>query len=534
MSRRHPKRCVFRIRGSDRMALERLIFQRYPDSEWGTFFRFGFRRTTWGLAACFVGAERPEPGDLDRSSPVTVFRSKYILRAHHIVEDGPLAAGVIHSHPEGGRTFPSQTDDDMDGYFAAEFERYGRGRPYVSLIFARNADGSFRFTGRVFDHGEWYPVTDLLTVGEALLRDRSESLPPHGDNPLGGGSGLVESTTARIETLLGRAASERLALAKVGIIGCSGTGSPATHLLARAGVQDFVLVDPQKFAPSNLERMHGSRFADAVAHPPPSKVEILARLIHEINPHARVTAIRGNVLDEIVLDALLDCDLVLGCTDTQHGRAALGDLASHYLLPSIDVGVAMRAKHGHLTTQLVEVCKQAPDLPCPFCLGRIDQNALAYELMTDDERQWRREAAELAVQRGVDGAQYWGGEPPAELTVGYLTSLAGSLVAGYAENWLTGAGAMPHPRFQFDVGWTKLDVSPIEGKRQSGCSCGRTIGHADQARADRSVSRPPHWKPPTTVLASGGLRPDAGPRQESGLECAHRKDSQLTTEQRFQ
>ncbi len=524
MIRRIQKRCVFRIRDSDRTMLERLIFQRYPDREWGTFFRFGFRRTTWGLAACFVGAERPEPGDLDRSSPVTVFRSKYILRAHHIVEDGPFAAGVIHSHPEGSRTFPSKTDDDMDGYFGAEFDHYGRGKPYVSLIFSRDSDGAFRFTGRVFDHGEWYPVTDLLTVGEALLRARSESMSPHVDQPLGEDPELIESPTARIETLLGRAASERLASAKVGVIGCSGTGSPAAHLLARAGVQDFVLVDPQEFAPSNLERMHGSRFADALMHSPASKVAILARLIHEINPHANVTAIRGNVLDEIVSDALLDCDLVLGCMDTQHGRAALGDLASHYLLPSIDVGVAMRAKHDTLQAQLVEVCKHTPDLPCPFCLGRIDQNALAYELMTDGERKWRQEAAALAVERGVDGAQYWGGAPPAELTVGYLTSLAGSLVAGYAENWLTGAATMPHPRFQFDIGWTKLGVNPIEGTRQPGCSCGRTIGHADQARADRSVSRPPHWKPPATVPVSGGRILVPGLARDRGLSAPIRKN----------
>src|SRR5690349_25126511 len=101
MASKPTKRCLLRIQEADRQKLERLIFQRYPAKEWGSFFRFGFRRTSWGLAANFVGAEPPKPGDLERSSPLTVFRSKYILRAHHIVEDTPLAAGVIHSHPEG-------------------------------------------------------------------------------------------------------------------------------------------------------------------------------------------------------------------------------------------------------------------------------------------------------------------------------------------------------------------------------------------------------------------------------------------------
>ena len=57
------KYCIFRIQKQDREKLERLLFLRYPAREWGTFFRFGFRRTSWGLAACFVGVERPLPGD---------------------------------------------------------------------------------------------------------------------------------------------------------------------------------------------------------------------------------------------------------------------------------------------------------------------------------------------------------------------------------------------------------------------------------------------------------------------------------------
>jgi len=502
MASKTTKRCLLRIQEADRHKLERLIFQRYPANEWGSFFRFGFRRTAWGLSASFIGTEPPKPGDLDRSSPLTVFRSKYILRAHHIVEDGPLAAGVIHSHPQGFDTFPSPSDDDMDGYYAKEFQQYSKGRPYLSVIFARDRDGSFRFTGRVFDGGEWYRVTELLTVGDELKREACqtrEECELNGDGSAAGGAAPLESTTARLETLLGRAASRRLSASTVGIIGCSGTGSPVAHVLARAGVGRFVLVDPQPLGSSNLERMHGSTFADAILPVPPPKVQILARLIREINPHAEITCIQGNVLDELVLDALLQCDLLLGCGDSQHCRAALGDIASHYLLPSLEVAVAMRAKEEKLKVQLVELCQMAPQYPCPFCLGRINQKVLSYELMTEEERNWRREAAKDAAAKGLDANQYWGGEPPQELTVGYLTTLAGSMAAGYTQNLLTGSGKIPHQRFQFDVGWEKLGVAPVDGKRTPECSCGRTIGFADQARADRSVSRPPHWPAPKII-----------------------------------
>ncbi len=58
--------------------------------------------------------------------------------------------------------------------------------------------------------------------------------------------------------------------------------------------------------------MHGSIWRDVETMPP--KIEILRRLIIEIEPRAEWRTIRGNVLDEAVLNALLKCDLVLGCT----------------------------------------------------------------------------------------------------------------------------------------------------------------------------------------------------------------------------
>ena len=39
------REALWRITEADRENLFRLLFHRYPDNEWGTFFRFGFRRT---------------------------------------------------------------------------------------------------------------------------------------------------------------------------------------------------------------------------------------------------------------------------------------------------------------------------------------------------------------------------------------------------------------------------------------------------------------------------------------------------------
>jgi hypothetical protein len=173
----------------------------------------------------------------------------------------------------------------------------------------------------------------------------------------------------------------------------------------------------------------------------------------------------------------------------------------------------MRAKDGKLTEQVGELARYTADEPCPRCLGRINQQALAYELMADVEREHRARAAAEAVKRGVDGAQYWGSAPPRELTVGYMTTAIGAMQAGYAQGWLTGASKMPHQRFQFDFGMPLLGVVPVEKQRESDCSCSRTKGWADQAREDRSVTMPPYWPKAELVSDEGGASTCAAPSE---------------------
>ena len=155
---------------------------------------------------------------------------------------------------------------------------------------------------------------------------------------------------------------------------------------------------------------------------------------------------------------LLRCDLILGCTDSNYARAALGDIAAHYLVPVLDLAVQMRAEDGILREQIGEIALYAPGLPCPWCRGRVDVNGIRYETATEAERQFRADAAAAAELRGVDGAQYWGGAPPPELTVGYLTTTVGAMGAGYAQNLLLGSAKLPHHRFQFDLGLSSLGV----------------------------------------------------------------------------
>ena len=492
------REALWRITEADREKLFRLLFHRYPNSEWGTFFRFGYRRTRWGILVTWVDVLKPEAGDLDRNSPLVEFRPAYIRRALTALDSDELGIGVIHSHPQDCAPFPSLADDDMDSYFAEEFERFGNGRPYASLIVARDADRKLSFSGRVFDRGDWLPVNNCLVSGERLLREnaaRQISYRAAEDRK----STVHEATQERLTQLLGTDATQRLRNAVVGVVGCSGTGSPAIHLLARAEIGELVIVDPGQFKPSNHQRNHASRHADLSVNPAPTKVALAARLVREISPATKVTGFVGDLLDEVVLDELVRCDLILGCTDSNYARAALGDIASHYIVPVLDLAVQMRAENGILREQIGEIARYAPGLPCPWCRGRVSVEGIRYETATAAERQFRAEAAAAAEQRGVDGAQYWGGTPPPELTVGYLTTVVGAMGAGYTQNLLLGSGKLPHNRFQFDLGFSSLGVVADERPQSADCACQRSVGRSEQARADRSVSHPSHWQKATRI-----------------------------------
>lgn len=488
---------IFRISGPALHELEKLIFSRHPEREWGTFFTFGFRLTSWGYALSFVELLVPQAGDLDRNSNIVEIRSSYTSRAMDRVGDCKLGIGVIHSHPLGWGTTPSFSDDEMDCYYGTDlFSGYGIGvdRPYCSLIANRDNDGSFEFSGRVFVKGHWLEVSDLLIVGDNLERICSYRK----QIPTGNQVALNESTTARLESLLGSSSQERLRNSTVGVIGCSGTGSPAIEALVRAGVGNMIIVDPQRLSPSNLERIHGSTLEDVSSNLPPFKVELMVRLAREINPDCRVTGIVGNVLDEEVRDELLRCDLILGCSDTYHARAALGDLNALYLIPSLDVGVQMDGANGKVHSQIAEVLRLSPNQPCPFCLDRISTVMLNQELMDDESRTLRRQSAEDAREKGMEPDVYWIDEPQLH-TIGYLTTIVGAMAAGYAIGWLTDTFRMPDNRFQFDITKPNFAFANVLGSRKPDCSCGTKQGYSDQGRDYLSVTKPLEWPIPQFI-----------------------------------
>jgi hypothetical protein len=129
---------------------------------------------------------------------------------------------------------------------------------------------------------------------------------------------------------------------KVGVIGCSGTGSVTIEQLYRLGVSELVLVDPDVVETKNLNRILNTRRKDC--YPPKFKVDVLTEAIREADLGTKVRVYPVNLYNSRA--ALLDlicCDIVIGCVDTAEGRHLLNQLSNFYLIPFIDMGVKLQA-----------------------------------------------------------------------------------------------------------------------------------------------------------------------------------------------
>ena len=97
---------------------------------------------------------------------------------------------------------------------------------------------------------------------------------------------------------------------KIGIVGCSGTGSPVIEQLKRLGVGTLVFVDPDFTDDVNVNRIVGSTREDAEKHT--LKVEVMKRGVEEIGMGTQVITFARHVSARDIAKELADCDLLIG------------------------------------------------------------------------------------------------------------------------------------------------------------------------------------------------------------------------------
>ena len=124
----------------------------------------------------------------------------------------------------------------------------------------------------------------------------------------------------RAELLLGSEGLERVAHAKVLIVGVGGVGSWCAESLIRTGIQHLTIVDSDVVCPSNINRqlMATTQTVGQV------KVEALKKRLLQINPQAEINAIQKVYNEESAHAFNLDeYDYVVDAIDSLKDKALL-------------------------------------------------------------------------------------------------------------------------------------------------------------------------------------------------------------------
>ena len=237
---------------------------------------------------------------------------------------------TIHSHPKGSPRF-SELDDRTDReLFESVSAWFDDDRMNGSAIMTPDLGIRAR---TVTPDGSFVEASAVSSVGEDVrIWKRGEAA--------SAGAG-VEEHEARIAQTFGQGTLGLLRSLRVGVVGCSGTGSVVVELLARNCVGAIVLVDDDVMEPKNLNRIVNGSMEDAQAGR--SKVDALRRAVERMGLGTTVDAHRCLTDSQEAVAALIDCDVLFGCVDSAFGRYHLDCLASAYCLPYFDVGVNLDA-----------------------------------------------------------------------------------------------------------------------------------------------------------------------------------------------
>lgn len=177
----------------------------------------------------------------------------------------------------------------------------------------------------------------------------------------------MEEAFIRTAYLLGDAAMEQLKRSKVVIFGIGGVGSYCAEALARVGIGELCLVDPDTVSESNLNRQLCA-LRSTIGQ---NKAEVMKRRIADINPEAAVTALPLFYLPENADSFDLGrYDAVVDAVDTVSAKIELAVRSCGAGIPIISAMGAGNKMH----PELLEIADLSETSVCP--LARVMRTEL--------------------------------------------------------------------------------------------------------------------------------------------------------------
>lgn len=317
--------------------------------------------------------------------------AEFVARTSDYCRDGGYVWLSVHNHGPGDSVAFSSLDRRSHERLYPSLEHYTR-HPVGALVFAdRAVAGEVRFDG----------VPNKLS-GATILGDRVEYLHPQPPTP----PPSAPATYHRQALLLGARGQDLLRTLKVVVVGAGGAGSIVAIQLARLGVGELVVIDPDRVSVSNLSRIPGATRLDALAPLAESpsaamraiaarlarpKVRVLRREARRANRGGVYRGLHADVMGPAAAVELTDADFIFCATDTMTSRMLVNVIAHQYMVPAIQLGAKIPVDgHGDIGIIHLPVRPVTVDGGCLDCAGAISQRMLHDESLRPDDRRRHR------------------------------------------------------------------------------------------------------------------------------------------------
>ena len=317
-----------------------------------------------------------------------------------------------HSHPGSGAYVGfSPTDDRHEAAQAAYLAHRMDGVPYGSVVVnddALDARLWISQTGQSNGSHTYQPRPQPLQA--ILTGDLQQRIPVTAQRAQRSDMAAISPVFDRQVRAFGAELQRRLAGLRVGLVGLGGLGSALAEQLARLGVHDWVLVDPDVVDLTNLNRLVNATLTDAQNARP--KVNVARSSIRQSNPKACVRALQSDTFDPDAQRALKACDLLIVATDNHASRMVINRLAVQYLIPLLHIGFnisagepahpgyppADPARDGGRPVTDISGEFAMPDLGrwCLHCAGLVDPQQAGWELAPAAQRDILRQRGYVA------------------------------------------------------------------------------------------------------------------------------------------
>ncbi|MCD8144566.1 MAG: tRNA threonylcarbamoyladenosine dehydratase [Oscillospiraceae bacterium] len=250
----------------------------------------------------------------------------------------------------------------------------------------------------------------------------------------------MQNQFSRTEILLGTAAMERLARARVAVFGLGGVGGYVVEALVRSGVSALDLIDNDRVCLSNLNRQIIATRQTVGAY----KVDAAAARVHDINPQCRVRVYRTFYLPETAAQFdFTQYDYVVDAIDTVSGKLQLAEEAHRTGTPIISCMGAGNKVH----PELFEVADIYETSVCP--LARVMRRELKRRGIPHLKVVYSREKAITPLEPAEPDCEAPESAPPAPAEPGayrravpgstaFVPAAAGMILAGEVVRELAG------------------------------------------------------------------------------------------------